>query len=78
MQPYNRTAPVTTPLVAFTETFSHPDHPLRDCNGRATPYPSSGLTDTDSGYGDDEKPINWSSVLSLSSQSSLGKHRISV
>lgn len=47
------------------------DHPLRDCNGRATPFPNSSLPDTDSGYGDEEKPINWESVLSLSSQSAL-------
>ncbi|CAH1969632.1 unnamed protein product [Acanthoscelides obtectus] len=41
-------------------------------SGRATPFPSGTLPDTDSGLGEDEamlnKPINWSSVLSLSSQ----------
>lgn len=49
-------------------------HPLRDTqNGRATPFPLMNLPDTDSGYGDDEctRPINWVSVLSLSSQSPL-------
>lgn len=48
---------------------------LRDmsCNsGRATPFPMN-TPDTDSGLGDDEmtKPINWSSVLSYSSQTDL-------
>nr|CAI5818077.1 unnamed protein product [Callosobruchus analis] len=41
-------------------------------SGRATPFPSGTVPDTDSGLGEDEamlnKPINWSSVLSLSSQ----------
>ncbi|XP_060536831.1 uncharacterized protein LOC132708514 [Cylas formicarius] len=42
-------------------------------SGRATPFPSTTTTDTDSGLGDDEmtKPINWSSVLSLTSQTDL-------
>lgn len=47
---------------------------LRDmnCSGRATPFPSTA-PDTDSGLGDDEmtRPINWGSVLSLSSQTDL-------
>lgn len=47
---------------------------LRDmnCSGRATPFPSS-VTDSDSGLGDDEstRPINWGSVLSLTSQTDL-------
>ncbi|KAJ8981705.1 hypothetical protein NQ317_017749 [Molorchus minor] len=47
---------------------------LRDmsCSGRATPFPSTG-PDTDSGLGDDEmtRPINWGSVLSLTSQTDL-------
>lgn len=58
--------------MSFSETLPPYDHhPLRDCNGRATPFPGTGLPDTDSGYGDEEKPINWSNVLSLSSQSAL-------
>lgn len=48
---------------------------LRDMacsSGRATPFPSN-TPDTDSGLGDDEmtRPINWSSVLSYSSQTDL-------
>lgn len=40
-------------------------------SGRATPFPSQA-PDTDSGIGDDEsRPINWGSVLSLSSQTDL-------
>lgn len=40
-------------------------------SGRATPFPSS-VPDTDSGIGDDEsKPINWGTVLSLTSQTDL-------
>ncbi|XP_030762537.1 uncharacterized protein LOC115887288 isoform X1 [Sitophilus oryzae] len=40
-------------------------------SGRATPFPSSA-PDTDSGIGDeDTRPINWGSVLSLSSQTDL-------
>lgn len=61
--------------MSFNDTLPPYDHhPLRDSqSGRATPFPSIGLPDTDSGYGDDDatKPINWGSVLSLSSQSSL-------
>lgn len=47
---------------------------LRDmnCSGRATPFPSTA-PDTDSGLGEDEmtRPINWGSVLSLTSQTDL-------
>ncbi|XP_022912968.1 uncharacterized protein [Onthophagus taurus] len=41
-------------------------------SGRATPFPQN-TTDTDSGIGDDEttRPINWSSVLNLTSQTDL-------
>lgn len=44
-------------------------------SGRATPFPSH-FQDTDSGIGDEEeeeelRPINWGSVLSLSSQTDL-------
>ncbi|XP_065091085.1 uncharacterized protein tara [Ochlerotatus camptorhynchus] len=63
----------------------HHNHPLKDPqSGRATPFPSSvagsgsssltnGYHDGDSGFGDDDctRPINWGSVLSLSSQSAL-------
>lgn len=55
----------------------HPyDHyPFRDNqSGRATPFPPpTSIADSDSGYGDEDnnRSINWSSVLSLSSQSAL-------
>lgn len=39
-------------------------------SGRATPFPSQAQ-DADSGIGDDERPINWGSVLSLTSLESL-------
>lgn len=72
LQPYNRPPTPIVTIVSFNETLPPYDHhPLRDCNGRATPFPSTSLPDTDSGYGDEEKPINWSNVLSLSSQSAL-------
>lgn len=55
-------------------TESNYEQSLRDmnCSGRATPFPSS-TPDNDSGLGDDEmtKPINWGSVLSLTSQTDL-------
>lgn len=72
LQPYNRTPTPIVSIMSFNETLPPYDHhPLRDCNGRATPFPGTSLPDTDSGYGDEEKPINWSNVLSLSSQSAL-------
>lgn len=42
-------------------------------SGRATPFPQPMAPDTDSGIGEDESthPINWSSVLSLTSQTDL-------
>lgn len=42
-------------------------------SGRATPFPTPPPNDTDSGLGDDEmtRPINWGSVLSLTSQTDL-------
>ena len=64
-----------TSIISFNETLPPYDHhPLRYVSsGRATPFPSSGLPDTDSGYGDEDctRSINWGSVLSLSSQSAL-------
>lgn len=72
----NRTSgPTVTSTMPFSETLPPYDHPLRDVHqsGRVTPFPCSGMPDTDSGYGDEDatKPINWGSVLSLSSQSAL-------
>lgn len=75
-QPYNsRTpTPITSTIMSFNESMPPYDHhPLRDSqSGRATPFPGAG-PDTDSGYGDEDgtRPINWGSVLSLSSQSAL-------
>ncbi|CAD7092559.1 unnamed protein product [Hermetia illucens] len=69
------------PALAFNTLCSGSDslhpydhHPFRDSqSGRATPFPSQIPADSDSGYGDDDsnRTINWSSVLSLSSQSAL-------
>lgn len=75
-QPYNSINRVSTSsIISFNESLPPYDHhPLRDSqSGRATPFPTSGLPDTDSGYGDEDctRPINWGSVLSLSSQSAL-------
>lgn len=65
MSPPIRPCPVIEPSY---------EQSLRDmnCSGRATPFPSSA-PDTDSGLGDDEstRPINWGSVLSLTSQTDL-------
>lgn len=78
-QPYNNTrtptpTPITSTIMSFNESMPPYDHhPLRDSqSGRATPFPVTG-PDTDSGYGDEDgtRPINWGSVLSLSSQSAL-------
>ncbi|GAB0086130.1 hypothetical protein DMENIID0001_001260 [Sergentomyia squamirostris] len=76
--PYNgRAATPAPPSLPFNDSLPPYDHhPLRDAahsGGRATPFPSAGLPDTDSGYGDEDctRPINWGSVLSLSSQSAL-------
>lgn len=62
----------TSSIIAFNECIPPYDHhPLKDSqSGRATPFPINPPPDTDSGYGDDDctRPINWGSVLSLSSQ----------
>lgn len=73
VSPHNRLSPVI-PEPRIPEPINY-EQSLRDmacASGRATPFPSNP-TDTDSGLGDDEmtKPINWSSVLSLSSQTDL-------
>lgn len=63
------------PLAAIYDHHQQQNHPLRDQSpgGRATPFPMLGLPDNDSGFGDEDctRPINWGSVLSLSSQSAL-------
>ncbi|XP_019870666.1 uncharacterized protein LOC109599140 isoform X2 [Aethina tumida] len=66
MAPPSRVNPVVEPSY---------EQSLRDMtcsSGRATPFPSTA-PDTDSGLGDDEisRPINWGSVLSLTSQTDL-------
>ncbi|XP_058465747.1 uncharacterized protein LOC131439123 [Malaya genurostris] len=75
------TTVTTTSPAAMPSAHHHHHHPLKDPqSGRATPFPSnnnsstgSGYHDNDSGFGDDDctRPINWGSVLSLSSQSAL-------
>lgn len=71
----NRVSTAPTSIISFNESLPPYDHhPLKDSqSGRATPFPLHGLPDTDSGYGDEDctRPINWGSVLSLSSQSAL-------
>ncbi|XP_037025765.1 probable serine/threonine-protein kinase DDB_G0288147 [Bradysia coprophila] len=67
----NRLASSVTTIVSLNESIT-PYDPLKEAqSGRATPFPLSG--DTDSGFGDEDctRPINWGSVLSLSSQSAL-------
>ena len=73
------TPPFTAEKSVTLSSYDHPNHnlnPLKDPqSGRATPFPISTATyqDNDSGFGDDDctRPINWGSVLSLSSQSAL-------
>lgn len=77
---YSATLPELLPnRVEPNRTFSvpepHYEQSLREMacsSGRATPFPTAA-PDTDSGLGDDDltRPINWSSVLSLSSQTGL-------
>jgi len=69
----NRLSSSVTTIVSMNESITPYDHPLKEAqSGRATPFPLSG-PDTDSGFGDEDctRPINWGSVLSLSSQSAL-------
>ncbi|KAL3286128.1 hypothetical protein HHI36_000641 [Cryptolaemus montrouzieri] len=60
------------PVIPESSSYEQSLRDMACSSGRATPFPSSA-PDTDSGLGDDEmtKPINWSSVLSLSSQTDL-------
>ncbi|XP_062535832.1 uncharacterized protein LOC134205000 [Armigeres subalbatus] len=82
--PQHHLSPMTTASTTTGPAPSpHHNHPLKDPqSGRATPFPSTtnsgssltnGYHDGDSGFGDDDctRPINWGSVLSLSSQSAL-------
>lgn len=65
--------PPSRPLLVQEQTSYEQSLREMTCSsGRATPFPSQAQ-DTDSGIGDDEttRPINWGSVLSLSSQTDL-------
>ncbi|KAG5900583.1 hypothetical protein JTB14_022886 [Gonioctena quinquepunctata] len=67
-------SPISVPETTTTTPTMSYEQNLRDmnCSGRTTPFPSNP-PDTDSGLGDDEttRPINWGSVLSLTSQTDL-------
>ncbi|XP_044745955.1 uncharacterized protein LOC123307633 isoform X2 [Coccinella septempunctata] len=60
------------PVVPEPSNYEQSLRDMACSSGRATPFPIN-TPDTDSGLGDDEmtKPINWSSVLSYSSQTDL-------
>lgn len=80
LTPPSRPLPVVQEQQTTTTTTINYEQSLREMtcsSGRATPFPTQ-LQDTDSGIGDDDdvdddttKPINWGSVLSLSSQTDL-------
>ncbi|XP_055551253.1 uncharacterized protein LOC129733754 [Wyeomyia smithii] len=81
-QPQQHGSLSTASATTAPSPHHHHHHPLKDPHsGRATPFPSgtggalagNGYHDSDSGFGDDDctRPINWGSVLSLSSQSAL-------
>lgn len=71
----NRMLPTLSSIMSLNDSLPPYDHhPLmQNQSGRATPFPLTNVPDTDSGYGDEDctRPINWGSVLSLSSQSAL-------
>lgn len=58
--------------VHETNSYEHSLREMTTSSGRATPFPTA-VPDGDSGIGDDEltRPINWGSVLSLTSQTDL-------
>lgn len=70
MTPPTRPCPVTDPNGGYEQSLRD----MASSSGRATPFPSAA-PDTDSGLGDEDseltRPINWGSVLSLTSQSDL-------
>lgn len=70
LSPPSRPLPVTQ--ESGTSSYEQSLREMTCSSGRATPFPNQ-VQDTDSGIGDDEttKPINWGSVLSLSSQTDL-------
>ena len=76
-QIYNMASPANQPPQpqSFNSEVGSYETTLKDFNSafRSTPYssPAHPGTEMDSGLGDDDRGINWSSVLSLSSQSEL-------
>ncbi|XP_044728809.1 probable serine/threonine-protein kinase DDB_G0280133 isoform X2 [Chrysoperla carnea] len=73
-QTFNEYSNRLTPVMDSSSVSTSYEHNLRELNasGRATPFPSQTV-DTDSGLGDEDtsRSINWSSVLSLTSQTDL-------
>lgn len=63
-------SPPSRPLAVPEPSYEQSLRDMTNQSGRATPFPSQ-TQDTDSGIGDDERPINWGSVLSLTSLESL-------
>lgn len=72
LSPPSRPLPVVQETTSTNVNYEQSLREMTCSSGRATPFPSQ-MQDTDSGIGDDEttKPINWGSVLSLSSQTDL-------
>ena len=61
------------PVPEQPTTYENSLREMTSSSGRATPFPATPTADTDSGIGDDDstRPINWGSVLSLTSQTDL-------
>ncbi|XP_050306559.1 uncharacterized protein LOC126743470 [Anthonomus grandis grandis] len=66
--------PPTKPCPVEPNSYEQSLREMACSSGRATPFPSAA-PDTDSGLGDEDsdmtRPINWGSVLSLTSQTDL-------
>ncbi|GJQ66482.1 hypothetical protein Trydic_g4476 [Trypoxylus dichotomus] len=67
------TSPSRLSPVPEVSSYEQSLREMTSSSGRATPFPQANSPDTDSGIGDDEttRPINWGSVLSLTSQTDL-------
>lgn len=65
--PYEAGASAAGAAAARCELLASRDPP----GGRTTPFPTPAPPDRDSGFGDEERTIDWGSVLSLSSRSAL-------